>query len=210
MKKEKKKNNILDKLIIFIFILIGVGLFGYTYYVAKDSLSKQDNTKKELRSLELYGYKLSDTDTELFSNTFKELEIVLNEDTIDYSKYAELLSKLFIIDVYTLNNKLTSTDIGGLDFLHKDLKENFKDNLGATLYKNVENNLDGNRTQKLPEVSSINTNEIKETTYKYNNEEYEGYIVSLSWEYVEDLGYEKSAKITLIKDNGKLYIVKGE
>ncbi len=210
MKKEEKKNNLLDKLIIFIFILIGVGLFGYTYYVAKDSLSKQDNTKKELRSLELYGYKLSDTDTELFSNTFKELEIVLNEDTIDYSKYAELLSKLFIIDVYTLNNKLTSTDIGGLDFLHKDLKENFKDNLGATLYKNVENNLDGNRTQKLPEVIAINTNEIKETKYIYNNEEYEGYIVSLSWEYVEDLGYEKSAKITLIKDNGKLYIVKGE
>jgi hypothetical protein len=210
MKKEEKKNNLLDKLIIFIFILIGVGLFGYTYYVAKDSLSKQDNTKKELRSLELYGYKLSDTDTELFSNTFKELEMVLNEDTIDYSKYAELLSKLFIIDVYTLNNKLTSTDIGGLDFLHKDLKENFKDNLGATLYKNVENNLDGNRTQKLPEVIAINTNEIKETKYIYNNEEYEGYIVSLSWEYVEDLGYEKSAKITLIKDNGKLYIVKGE
>ena len=206
MSKTKKR---IDVFIIVLFILIGVGLFGYTGYVAYKSITDTPTKTKELRSLELYGYKLSDTDTELFSNTFKELELVLNEDIIDYSKYAELLSKLFVIDVFTLNNKLASTDIGGLDYLHKDLKENFKENMGATLYKNVENNLDGTRTQKLPEVSSINITSIEETKYTYENEEYDGYNVSLSWEYVEDLGYEKSIKLTLIKDNGKLYVVKG-
>ena len=206
MSKTKKR---IDVFIIVLFILIGVGLFGYTGYVAYKSITDTPTKTKELRSLELYGYKLSDTDTELFSNTFKELELVLNEDIIDYSKYAELLSKLFVIDVFTLNNKLASTDIGGLDYLHKDLKENFKENMGATLYKNVENNLDGTRTQKLPEVSSINVTSIEETKYTYENEEYDGYNVSLSWEYVEDLGYEKSIKLTLIKDNGKLYVVKG-
>ena len=206
MSKTKKR---IDVFIIVLFILIGVGLFGYTGYVAYKSITDTPTKTKELRSLELYGYKLSDTDTELFSNTFKELELVLNEEIIDYSKYAELLSKLFVIDVFTLNNKLASTDIGGLDYLHKDLKENFKENMGATLYKNVENNLDGTRTQKLPEVSSINVTGIEETKYTYENEEYDGYNVSLSWEYVEDLGYEKSIKLTLIKDNGKLYVVKG-
>ena len=205
-----KKKKIVDTIIIVLFILIGVGLFGYTGYVVKNTLSKPEANKKELRSLQLYGYSLSDNDTELFNKTFKELEIVLNEDHIDYSKYAELLSKLFVIDVFTLNNKLASTDIGGLDYIHKDLKENFKENMGDTLYKNVENNLDGKRTQKLPEVSSIEVTDIKETKYKYNDEEYDGYIVSLSWEYVEDLGYEKKINITLIKDNSKLYIVKGE
>jgi len=205
-----KKKKIVDTIIILLFILIGVGLFGYTGYVVKNTLSKPEANKKELRSLQLYGYSLSDNDTELFNKTFKELEIVLNEDHIDYSKYAELLSKLFVIDVFTLNNKLASTDIGGLDYIHKDLKENFKENMGDTLYKNVENNLDGKRTQKLPEVSSIEVTDIKETKYKYNDEEYDGYIVSLSWEYVEDLGYEKKINITLIKDNSKLYIVKGE
>ena len=206
MSKTKKR---IDVFIIVLFILIGVGLFGYTGYVAYKSITDTPTKTKELRSLELYGYKLSDTDTELFSNTFKELELVLNEDIIDYSKYAELLSKLFVIDVFTLNNKLASTDIGGLDYLHKDLKENFKENMGATLYKNVENNLDGTRTQKLPEVSSINVTSIEETKFTYENEEFDGYNVSLSWEYVEDLGYEKSIKLTLIKDNGKLYVVKG-
>ena len=185
-------------------------MFGYTGYVAYNSLTKQPNIKKEIRSLKLYGYNLKDRDSELFSTNFKELEKVLNEDNIDYSKYAELLSKLFVIDVFTLNNKLTSTDIGGLDYLHKNLRDNFKENLGASLYKNVESNLDGTRTQKLPEVSSVNVIEIKETKYTYNKEEYEGYLVKLSWEYVEDLGYEKSIELTLIRDNGKLYIVKGK
>ena len=203
----KKK---LDIFVIILFILIGIALFGYTGYVAYNSLLKPPVVTKELRSLELYGYTLKDKDTKLFSDTFKELEGVLNEDSIDYSKYAELVSKLFIIDVFTLNNKLTGTDIGGLEYLHKDLKENFKENMGATLYKNVESNLSGNRTQKLPEVKEITVSNVEETKHKYNSNEYDAYLVSLSWEYVEDLGYEKSLKVTLIKDNGKLYIVKGE
>ncbi len=206
MSTAKKKT---DLFVIILFILIGVGLFGYTGYVAYKSITDTPTKTKELISLDLYGYKLNDKDTELFSSTFKELEIVLNEDSIDYSKYAELLSKLFVIDVFTLNNKLASTDIGGLDYLHKDLKENFKENMGATLYKNVENNLDGTRTQKLPEVSSISVTSIEETKYTYEKEEFDGYNVSLSWEYIEDLGYEKSIKLTLIRDNGKLYVVKG-
>ncbi len=205
-----KTNNKVDIIIIVIFILIGLGLFGYTGYVAYNSLTIQPNIKKEIRSLKLYGYNLKDRDSELFSTNFKELEKVLNEDNIDYSKYAELLSKLFVIDVFTLNNKLTSTDIGGLDYLHKNLRENFKENLGASLYKNVESNLDGTRTQKLPEVSEVNITSIEETKYTYNNEEFDSYKVSLSWNYIEDLGYEKNINLTLIKDNGILYIVKGE
>ena len=205
-----KKKKVIDIIIIILFILIGVGLFGYTGYTAYNSLTKPAVKKKEVRSLKLYGYSLSDDAPVIFSNTYKELENVLNEDDINYSKYAELLSKLFVIDVFTLNNKLASTDIGGLEYLHKDLKENFKENLGATLYKNVENNLDGNRVQKLPEVSTITTNNIEEIKYKYKDEEYDAYVVTLSWEYVEDLGYAKTMKVTSIRDDGKLYIVKGE
>ena len=53
-----KKRKIIDIIIIILFILIGVGLFGYTYYAAKESLSKKEPAKKELRSLELYSYNL--------------------------------------------------------------------------------------------------------------------------------------------------------
>ena len=117
---------------------------------------------------------------------------------------------LFIIDVYNLDNKLSSTDIGGLEFIHKDLKENFKENMGNTLYKNIEINLDGTRTQNLPIVTEVEASDVFETKYTYNKTEYEAYLVTLNWQYKQDLGYQKSIKLTLIKDNNILYIVKGE
>ena len=199
-----------DIKIIVLFVLLGIIIFGFLGYKVYNDFFQDKTVDKKLMSLDLYGYTLSKNDTNLYKDNFKDLEKVLNEKPINYEEYAKLLSKLFIIDVFTLDNKLTSTDIGGLEFIHKDLRENFKENMGNTMYKSIESNLDGKRKQSLPEVSSINADEVIETTYTYKKEKYSGYLVKLSWEYKQDLGYEKSMKLTLIKDNDMLYIVKGE
>lgn len=204
---SKKK----DRIIIIIFVLIGIGLFGYLGYRIKTDFKKEEVVEeKTLRSLDLYGYTLKERDTELYKATFKELEEVLNEEPINYQDYAKKVSELFIIDVYTLNNKLTSTDIGGNEFLHKDLKDNFNEKMGSTLYRNVKNNIDGKRNQKLPEVSKVEVTNVEEGKYTYDGNEYDAYIVSLKWEYVEDMEYQNTLKVTLIKDNDLLYIVKGD
>lgn len=203
---SKKK----DIATIIFFIIIGIGLIGGTAYIAYKDFAGPEEASKKLISLDLYGYTLVKSDTDLFKDTFKELEKVLNEDEINYSEYAKLASELFVIDVFSLSNKLTSTDIGGLEFVHKSLRENFKENLGNSLYKNVTSNIDGKRTQKLPEVSSIRVENISEKKFTYNKTEYDAYLVSLAWEYKKDMGYQKKMNITLIKDNGKLFIVKGE
>ena len=202
-----KKNN---RLIIVLFIITGLLLFGSLGYKVYSDFFKDSSPTKKLKSLDLYGYTLSKNDTELYKDNFKELEGILNKEPINYQDYAKSISKLFIIDLFTLDNKLASTDIGGLEFIHKDLKENFKDNMGATLYKNVENNLEGKRNQKLPIVSEINVSDVFETKYTYNKEEYDAYLVSLNWKYKEDQGYQSSAKITVIKVDKFLYIVKSE
>lgn len=203
---SKKK----DIATIIFFIIIGIGLIGGTAYIAYKDFAGPEEASKKLISLDLYGYTLVKSDTDLFKDTFKELEKVLNEDEINYSEYAKLASELFVIDVFSLSNKLTSTDIGGLEFVHKNLRENFKENLGNSLYKNVTSNVDGKRTQKLPEVSSIRVENVSEKKFTYNKTEYDAYLVSLAWEYKKDMGYQKKMNITLIKDNGKLFIVKGE
>ena len=202
-----KKHNIT---IIILFILIGLLLFGFLGYKVYNDFFKDSNPTKKLVSLDLYGYTLSKNDTDVYKTNFKELQGVLNETPVNFQEYAKSLSKLFIIDLFTLDNKLASTDIGGLEFIHKDLKENFKDNMGATLYKNIENNLNGNRTQKLPIVSKITSCEVSDTKYTYLDNEYDAYLINISWEYEEDMGYQNSAKITLIKDDEMLYIVKSE
>lgn len=203
MKKNKGRG------VIVIFIIVGIILFGYLGYRVKNDFFK-GSEKKKLDSIELYGYTLSKNDTEIYKTYFKELSKVLNEKTIDYTGYAKLISKLFVIDLYTLDNKLASTDIGGLEFLHKDLKDNFKENMGSTLYNFVESNIDGKRTQELPIVKDVNVSDVFETKYTYNKTEYDAYIVSTDITYEKDLGYPKSMKLTIIKDNNILYIVKGE
>lgn len=203
----KKKTSIK---VMICFILIGIVLFGFLGYRVYKDFFNNDKVRKQIDSIDFYGYTLSDKDKDVYKKYFKDLTKTLNQKPIDYSEYAKLISKLFIIDLFTLDNKKGSTDIGGLEFIHKDLKENFKENEGATLYKFMENNLNGDRTQKLPVVKDVEIESITETTYKYKDVDYEGYNVSAKWTYEVDLGYQTSMKLTLIKDKDILYIVKGE
>ena len=205
-----KKKNKSDALTIFVFVMIGVLLFGFLGYRVYNDFFNKPDAKKEIESIGLYGYSLHDRDSGAYKDIFKELNKALSTNNIDYKNYATLASKLFIMDLFTLNNKLGSTDIGGLQFIHKDLKENFKENMGDTIYKYVEINVDGKRTQELPVVKEVTVSNVLETKYTYNNKDYPAYVVTTNWEYEKDLGYQKSMKITFIKDKNILYIVKGE
>lgn len=206
-RKSKSKNSILT---IVVFIVIGIILFGYLGYRVYNDFFKDNTVHKQIDSIELYEYTLSENDTNIFKTYFKELTAILNEKPINNVEYAKTISKLFIIDLYTLNNKLGSTDIGGLEFLHKDLRDNFKENMGSSLYKFVENNLNNDRKQELPIVKDVTIEDVSESKWKYKDTEYPAYIVTAKWTYEKDLGYQSSMKLTIINDNDILYIVKGE
>lgn len=203
----KKKT---DAKIIVTFIIIGTILFGFLIYKVYNDFIKDNSVRVQVDSIGFYGYTLKNNDTDIYKKYFKELTGILNEKPINYSDYAKTISKMFIIDLYTLDNKLGSTDIGGLQFLHKDLKENFKENMGSSLYKFIENNLDGKRTQELPRVKDVEVESVFETKYTYKNNEYNAYIVKANWNYEKDLGYQKSINLTIINDKDILYVVKGE
>lgn len=195
---------------LLIFILVGIVLFLILGIKVYKDFMIDSSPNKQISYIDIYGYSLAKNDTDLYKVKFKELKSVLDTNPIDYNNYAKLISELFVIDVFTLDNKLASTDIGGLEFLHKDLKENFQENMGYSLYKFVESNLDGKREQELPIVKEIKESSIFETKYTYNDKEYDAYLVTVSWDYEVDMKYQNKIKLTLIKDNNKLFIVKGE
>ena len=196
--------------IILLFIVVGIILFSVLFIKVYNDFIKDNSAQKQISSIEYYGYTLNSNDTDLYKSYYKELDKVLKEKQVDYRSYASLLSKLFIVDVYSLNNKLASTDIGGLEFIHPDLKENFKENMSETLYKYVESNIDGKRTQELPIVKEIKVDNVFETKYTYNDTEYDAYLVNANWTYEKDLGYQTSSKLTVIKVNNILYVVASE
>ncbi len=203
-----KKNK--DKKIIALFIITGVLLFILLFIKIYFDFFNNDTGKEKIDSIGFYGYSLQKSDTKIYETYYKELSDTLNQDSVDYNNYAKLISKLFLIDLFTLDNKLGSTDIGGLEFLHKDLRDNFKENMGNGMYSFVKMNLDGERKQELPIVKDVMIDDVFETKYTYNKVEYPSYLITATIEYEKDLGYQKNIKLTIIKDDKILYVVKGE
>ena len=210
MRKVLNKNKlfyfVMISLILVVIIVIGVKFT--LEFLVKDE--KNVVTKKELESLELYGYTLHDYDSHLYKEYYNDLKSTLNSKEVNYEDYAKEIVKLFVSDFYTLDNKLTSSDIGGVEFIPSDMVENFKMHAGDTMYNHVKTNIYGDRVQKLPIVKSVEVTNIENITYTYKDKEYSAYKVSARWEYQEDLGYKNNEIFTLIKDNNKLYIVVGE
>ena len=127
MKKIRK----IIVILIILVILLGTGYFVYTRYFNK---SEEPEIKVE-KKIEGYGYTLDENETELYKEEFNNLETILEASEVDYEEYAKSVAKLFIIDFYTLDNKLSKNDIGGVIFLRKDIKDNFIEKARSTYYK---------------------------------------------------------------------------
>ncbi len=208
MKKVSKKNKILI-LFIVLLVLVGAGLLVF-FLTKKEPVVEEPKVVEPVitNTIDKYGYNLEERDSTLFKETFEELKTLLNTEDYDKEEYIKLVSKLFIIDLYTINNKTSRYDIGGLEYMYADAKDSFKSVVLNSIYNTVENNLDNNRTQKLPEVSSIEVTSISPSTYKMPDETtVDAYTTKLSWTYIESLGYDTSATLILIKDNNKYSVV---
>lgn len=195
-------------MLLAFLIIVGSGAMIYLFRNSiNDTVSKIKKEKNYTDIIKGYDYTLEDRDTELFTNTFKSLRKVLSNTEVDYEEYAKLLGELYIIDLYTIDNKENKYDVGGSDYVFPDVKDNYELKVKDTLYKYIEDNSDGKRTQNLPEVSSILASNLEKGTYKYNDKEFESYQVDYTFEYKKDLGYDKKATLIMIKDDKMLYVI---
>ena len=200
MKKKYKRLLILIPILIVLIVGFFIVLKIFTNKTEEEVVNVVDSIKD-------YGYNLDDRDTKLMKSTYEELKNILNSNEIDYSSYASTLAKLFVIDLFTMNNKINKYDVGSTEYVYPESIDNFKLNVEDTIYKHIENNSSGKRKQTLPEVSSIEVLSTEEGKYTINEDTYNSYVVNLSWQYVSDLGYDDNAVVTLINLDDKLYVV---
>ncbi len=197
------------KLKIFILLIVILTVLCIIFFVYKNNHTKKKTQEaKVVDSIKGYGYKLHDNDSKLYKEIFEELKKNLENEKIDEEKYAESISKLFIIDFFTLENKRTNDDIGGIDFVHKDALENFKLKAKDTMYKYIESNVYGDRKQELPEVNKINEVKLETTKVSYKNiKDSKAYKVHITFDYKKDLGYVKEKNIVLVHEDKILSII---
>ena len=186
------------KKIIRIIMLVVVALIAiYAIFVAIPSKKNKDEGIENINN----KYILYKRDSSLYKENFEKLRTILETSPVDNKEYAETIVKLFVIDFYTLDNKNDNTDIGGLQYVHSNLKDNLVLNASSTMYKYIKT------TKELPKVKSITSVDTMETTYKINDKDYSAYAITINWEYDKDLGYEKQGTFIVVNDNGNLSIV---
>ena len=187
----------------FIFIFIVTLVFGVLlYFILFDKNSGV--LVKSKYEIPKYGYTLDRNNTVFMKESFNELKDILTSDTVDYDKYALTLAKLFIIDLYTLDNKKNMYDIGSVEYVYD--KENFKNRCQSTIYrflKDESKRLSG----QLPIVESIEIVDTKTDKFEYNENSYDSYVISLSWSYKKDMGYDTKGIVQIINIEDKLYVV---
>lgn len=203
----KKKYKVL-LIIILLLILMVMGCFVYKQFFYKQEIPSENPPIQITNQIDEFGYTLEDRDTSLFKEMFESLKTLLNQEEYDKKEYITLISELFIIDLYTINNKISKYDVGGLEYVYTDAVSSLKSVVQNSIYKNVENNIDGTRSQSLPEVSSISVTNITDYTYTMpDKSKVDGYKVVLSWSYVNSLGYDTEGTLLLIPDGNKYGVV---
>ena len=205
MKLKKKVKRLIVVVILLILIIIGL-------FIIKDNILKKDKVQevKIVNKIDKYGYNLKDTKTKRYHKMFDELKKILQEDKVNEEDYVKQISKMFIYDFYSLNDKTAKTDIGGVDFVYSEALANFLLKAEDTYYKYVESNIYGNRNQSLPTVKDIEITSVSQQVYAYGDKTDEkAYIVQATWDYTDDQfsKYQSSAKLVFIHDGDKLSLV---
>ena len=200
---KKKKIGILICSILLIYFIGGIV---YNIIANKSDTKKNNNVNKNLQ-IKGFEYLCEEDAPEIFKTEFKELKKNLESSSINYNEYALSISKMFIIDLYTLNNKNNMYDVGGVQFVYPEARDNFKLNVENTLYKYMEDNCDGKREQNLPKVSGVEVTSDEVYEYTIGEEKYDGFKINLDISYVEDLEYDAKAELILVRVDKYLYIV---
>lgn len=211
--KPRKRKNIR---LLFIFLILIVLAALAVFYLPNMIKKKETPKVKVVDEIESFSYTINENDTKLFKTTFGELKKVLTAKEIDNEKYAELLSKLFVIDFFSLGNKTSKNDIGGVQFVYNSYRSTFVDFAREGIYKQVNNNVDRKSDQKLPLVDSVDVVSIKKVTPASifaseplcNDNEESAYEVVVNWTYENSDNFQTSSTLTIVKDGSNLSVAK--
>jgi len=202
MRKRYKTGLVIISILLLLVISVGV----FKIFFGKEE-EKPKNTTNVVSSIEKYNYTLDDRDSTYMKDTFEKLRSILSEEKVDEEAYANTLAKLFIIDFYTLNNKINKYDVGSLEYILSSKREEFKNKAMDTMYNDIIDNTYKDRIQSLPEITNVEIIENTLTTFEVKEEKYEAYKITMKYSYKEDLGYDSEGTIYLAKVKDKLEVV---
>ena len=203
MRKRYKIGLIVISVLLVIVISLGVLKI---FFNKDEELKKEANVSNVISNITDYGYTLDDRDTDYMKDTFHELEDILSVSEVDYHLYADTLAKLFVIDFYTLDNKINKYDVGSLEYILSSKVDMFRQKAVDTIYRDILDNTYRDRIQDLPEIINVTVLNTEDVTFTLNEEEVNAIKVTMNYEYKEDLGYDTEGTIYFVRNAQKLEV----
>ncbi len=194
------------RIILAIALILIVAGVAYMLFFHNRGTGGRKETK--LNEIKEYGYVLTSGKSKEYKDLFSKLKTTLEKDNVDEEEYASLISQMFVLDFFTLNDKIAKTDVGGVEFVAEAVREDFLEKAMDSYYKYVENNLNGKRDQELPTVQTMKVEKIEKDRFDYGNTKDDAaYYVTLSWNYDRGKGYQTEAELIFVHDGKKLVLV---
>lgn len=198
------------KLLIILILVMIIGIIGSCYFLLFHHNKVKET--KVVSKIPKYGYVLKSNKSTAYKKLFQKLKEILSKEKVDEKQYVKTITKMFIVDFYSLDSHVAKTDVGGTDFIYPTALENFIVNAEDTIYKYVESNIYKQRKQKLPEVDKISIDNIKIVEYIYENDKVdeEAYQVTAKWTYKNKRaasGYQTKAIFIYVHEGKKLSLV---
>lgn len=198
---------------ILIVVLILIALISFFIVYRKLTKKEPKQVVEELKEVDTiqtkeFDYKLYDNKSDLYQELFSKLKEELLKEEVNDEEYAKIIGQLFVADFYSLSDKATSSDVGGLDFVYENIKENFVLKATDTIYKYVQSNVYGDRKQELPKVTAVEVKSIEKTSVTIGDvTDQNGYTMTVSLTYEKSMGYPTEVSLKLIHVDKKIYIV---
>lgn len=183
-------------------------------------------TEIKIKTNDIYTQPTNPTDAQ--AKLYNALTKAVKADATS-EETAVLVARNFAMDFFTLKNKKSSQDVGGLTYLPETMRDNFV-SYAMYVYANYEIIVEADGKKALPVVSKVTSTNVEANTYRYNDyipadteagtmEQFipttcDGYLITVEIEY-EDTSVAKeelktSMTIQVIDLNGRLVIVKAE
>lgn len=127
------------------------------------------------------------------------------------AEVSELIVKNFVADFYTWTNKVKMNDVGGIKYLHPDVRVWVYDQALDRFYNDMRVYIEKDQIQDTLEVMDVQT-EAKATKFMLNDEEVPAFQVQTSWTYqpssmLDTNHYQDKAVITVVKHDDMYSIV---
>lgn len=166
-------------------------------------------SKIEIKENEVYAAPTKPTDAQV--KLFNSLTSALKKD--DAKKTASLVAQNFTFDFFSLKNKESSQDVGGLTYLPEAQRDEFKTFAMAYVYSNYATIKNDLGFDDLPMVKEITVNNVEPSVLTYTTiipadantgtteqrveNDYDGWLVSLSLDYDSTDAKELKEEVTV-------------